>query len=81
MKPKQLVKLTPINNKGFSFVAKNGIYYGCKIKKDRIIFRDRNNKKVIVTKKDKRFTYEDLTVKAKITNFTPLSSYADLLDF
>jgi hypothetical protein len=77
---KQLVKLTPINKKGFNFVDKNGLYHSCKIKKDRVILRDKNGNKKVVTKKDKRFTYEDLTLKANIVNRTPLSSYADYFE-
>lgn len=55
-KVKQIVKLIPKNRKGFNFVKTNGNIHGCKYKKNNdIILRDKFNKKIIISKNDKRF--------------------------
>lgn len=77
---KAIIKLTPINQKGFNFVKLNGSYHGCKIKGNKVILKDKNNKKVIIKPKDKRFVYEDYSKKANVINNAPLSSYADYFE-
>ena len=63
---KSLVKLHPLNHKGFNFINKQGLFHNCKIKKDKFIIHDRNNKKIIIDKNDKRFSCEKYTIKAEL---------------
>lgn len=77
---KALVKLYPTNLKGFNFTKKNGVFHDCKIKKDKVIIHDKNNKKVVIKPNDKRFKYEKHTQRSQITSITPLSSYIDYFE-
>lgn len=79
---KSLIKLSPINKKGLNFIKNNGEFHTAKIKDNKAILRDKNNKKVVIKLKDKRFIYEDLSKKANIlgNRNIPESSYIDYFE-
>lgn len=80
MKQKQIVKLYARNKKGFQFIKKEGQIHSATFKKDgRVILRDKNNKKIVIKDKDKRFDVENYTNMIKY-DIRPYPAYPEYFE-